>query len=98
VTAETAARLQSLNIQWFDRARGYCLFVRDICAAFAHEREGTVELGSSGIMTGQGLAYLVWRGEQPFLAAHGGVELPADAAQVEAVQRFSEDLKAALNA
>jgi hypothetical protein len=98
VTPETAARLASLNIQWFDRARGYCLFVRDTCAAIAQQREGAIELGSSGIMTEQGLAYLVWREERPFLAAHGGAELPAEAEQLEAIRQFSEDLKAALHA
>jgi hypothetical protein len=96
VTSETAARLQSLNIQWHTRERGYCLFVRENCAAFAQEREGALKLGSSGIMTDHGLAYLVWRQEQPFLAAHGGMENPANAEQLEAIQRFSEDLKRAL--
>jgi hypothetical protein len=98
VNPETAARLESLNIQSHTQARGYCLFVREMCAAFAQERDGAVALGSSGIMTEQGLAYLVFRGEQPFLAAHGGGEVPATVEQVEAVRRFSEDLKAALNA
>jgi hypothetical protein len=97
VTPETAARLESLNIQWHTRARGYCLFIREMCAAFAHERDGELALGSSGIMTEQGLAYLVWRDERPFLAAHGAGETPASVEQVEAVRRFSEDLKTALN-
>jgi hypothetical protein len=97
VTPETAARLQSLDIQWHTQARGYYLFVRENCAAFAHERDGAIALGSSGIMTEQGLAYLMWRDEQPYLAAHGGSETPAHPAHVAAVRRFAEDLKAALN-
>jgi hypothetical protein len=97
VTPETTARLENLNIQWHTQARGYYLFVRENCAAFAHEREGAIALGSSGIMTEAGLSYLVWREEQPFLAAHGGAETPAPAEHVAAVRRFAEDLKAALN-
>jgi hypothetical protein len=97
VTPEAAARLEDLNIQWHTQARGYYLFVRENCAAFAHEREGVIALGSSGIMTEAGLAYLVWREEQPFLAAHGGSQTPALADQVAAVRRFAEDLKTALS-
>jgi hypothetical protein len=97
VTPETAARLQNLDIQCHTQARGYYLFVRDNCAAFAHERDGAVALGSSGIMTEQGLAYLMWRDERPYLAAHGASETPARDEQVAAVRRFAEDLKAALN-
>jgi len=97
VTPEIAARLQSLDIQWHTQARGYYLFVRDNCAAFAHERDGVVALGSSGIMTEPGLAYLMWREGRPYLAAHGASEAPARDEQVAAVRRFSEDLKAALN-
>jgi hypothetical protein len=98
VTPETAARLENLNIQWHTQARGYYLFVRENCAAFAHEREGAIALGSSGIMTEAGLAYLVWRDEQPFLAVHGAGETPALSDQVAAVRRFADDLKSALNA
>ena len=48
------------------------------------------------MMTPQGLAYLVWRDGQPMLAAKGG-ETAATAEQVEAIRKFSEDLKAALS-
>jgi hypothetical protein len=47
-------------------------------------------------MTEQGLAYLVWRDGQPYLASKGG-ETPASAEQVETIRRFSEDLNNALN-
>ena len=97
MTPEIAARLQGLDIEWHTQARGYYLFVRDNCAAFAHERDGAIALGSSGIMTEPGLAYLTWREGRPYLATHGSVETPARDEQVSAVRRFSEDLKAALN-
>ncbi len=48
------------------------------------------------MMTEQGLAYLVWRDGQPFLAAKGS-ETPATPEQVEAIRRFSQDLNSALN-
>jgi hypothetical protein len=48
------------------------------------------------MLTPQGLAYLVWRDGQPLLAAKG-VETPASPGQVEAIRKFSEDLKTALS-
>jgi hypothetical protein len=46
-------------------------------------------------MTDRGLAYLVWRDGQAFLAGKG-FELAATDEQVAAVRRFSKDLKAVL--
>jgi hypothetical protein len=46
-------------------------------------------------MTERGLAYLVWRDGQAFLAGKG-FEESATEEQVSAVRRFSEDLKGAL--
>ena len=48
------------------------------------------------MMTEQGLAYLVWRDGQPYLAAKGG-ETPATPEQVETIRKFSQDLSNALN-
>jgi hypothetical protein len=96
VTSEIAARLESLNITWFATEKGYTMFTRGECAAVGHEQAAGVSLGSSGLMTEAGLAYLVWREDCAFLVAHGGAEQPASAAQVEAVRRFSADLKSAL--
>ena len=89
---EIAARLQSFDIEWFASEKGYCFFTRGNCAAVAHGPS----LGSSGIMTENGLAYLVWREGRPYLAAHGGNQVAAAPEQVEAVRRFSEDLKSAV--
>jgi hypothetical protein len=47
-------------------------------------------------MTEQGLAYLVWRDGQAFLASKGG-ETPATTEQVETIRKFSEDLNTALS-
>jgi hypothetical protein len=96
VTPELAARLQSLAIDWFATEKGYTMFARGSCAAVAHAREGGFSVGSSGILSETGFAYLVWHGEQPYLAAHGGQETAASEEQVGAIRRFAADLKAAL--
>jgi hypothetical protein len=96
VKAEIASRLQSLDIAWFATEKGYAMFMRGNCAAVGHVQPAGVSLGSSGMTTESGFAYLVWRDERPYLVAHGGEEMAASAEQVDAIQRFSADLKAAL--
>jgi hypothetical protein len=92
VNAETVSRLQSLDIAWFDTEKGYTMFTRGNCAAVAHRQS----IGSSGLMTESGFSYLVWREERAYLVAHGGAEQPATDEQVDAIRRFSSDLKHAL--
>jgi hypothetical protein len=92
VNPEIAARLQKLDITWSATEKGYTFFTRGQCAAIAHG----LSLGSSGLMTETGLAYLVWREDRPFLAGHGGGETAATPEQVETVRRFSADLKTVL--
>ncbi len=57
---------------------------------------GPPGLGSSGLVTGRGLAYLVERGGQAFLSGKAG-EIRASEEQVETLRRFSQDLKAGLD-
>jgi hypothetical protein len=92
VKAETASRLQSLDIAWFATEKGYTMFTRGNCAAMGHEQS----IGSSGLMTEGGFAYLVWREGRAYLVAHGGAEQAASDEQVDSVRRFSADLKQAL--
>jgi len=96
VTPEIAARLTGLRIEWFASEKGYTFFTRENCAAIAQSKADGFGLGSTGVMTEAGFAYLLWRDGEAYLAAHGGAEKPATTDQVEAVQRFSADLKAAL--
>jgi len=97
VSPEIAARLETLGIQLAAQARDYCLFVRLDCLALVHSREGSfTSIGSTGMMTENGLSYLSWRGDSPVLAAHGGKECAATADQVDAIRAFSADLKRAL--
>jgi len=93
VSPDAAARLERLGIASLQQATGYVLFTRNNCAAFAHQQAGGLSLGSSGIMTAAGFAFLVWHDGQAFLRTHGGNEVPATPEQVQEIQRFSEDLK-----
>ena len=71
-------------------ARGDCM-----AAVGGPRGDAGINQGSTGMMTDQGLAYLVWRDGRPHLAAKGG-ETPATPEQVETIRRFSEDLNTAL--
>ncbi len=71
------------------------IYVRGDCIAAVARTQGSNQ-GSTGMMTDQGLAYLVWRDGRPYLAAKGG-ETPATPEQVETIRRFSSDLSNALN-
>ena len=93
---EIAARLESVRIEWFATEKGYTMFTRENCAAIAHEQPGGYSLGSTGVLTEAGFSYLLWRDGRAVFAAHGGAETPAADEQVEAVRRFSDDLKMAL--
>jgi hypothetical protein len=96
VSPEIAARLASLQIEMMAEAKAYCVFARGECVAIVQRQDGSFSVGSSGVMTDHGLAYLVWRDDRPLLLAHGGNEIRATHEQVEVVRRFSTDLKAAL--
>ena len=98
MSPQIAARLDELHIQLLAEAKGHCMFGRDTCVALVERTEaGFGSIGSTGILTEQGLAYLVWRDGRARLAGKGG-EMDAEDPQIEAVRRFSEDLKAALGA
>jgi hypothetical protein len=96
VNPETAERLASRRIQVVADTRGHCIFTRDNCIALvARTAAGFGSIGSTGLMTDAGLAYLFWRDGRGVLLAKGS-EVSAEAAQVEVIRQFSEDLKAAL--
>ena len=67
------------------------IYVRDDCIAVAGATQG-----STGMMTENGIAFLVWRDGRAMLASKGA-ETPAAPEQVEAIRKFSEDLKVALS-
>ena len=96
MTPETAARLAGCDIQLAAESPAYNMFVRGCCVALANPgaADGT-GIGSSGMMTEAGLAFLVWREGRPYLAAKG-CETAATPEQVEEMQKFSSDLRRAL--
>ena len=96
MTADLVARLAVYRIELLSDGKEFSIVARDNCFALVHTASsGAPGIGSSGLMTENGLAYLVWREGEPYLMAKGS-DLPAAAQQVEAIQRFSEDLKEAL--
>jgi len=93
VTPELAARLEAAGIQKAAEGRDYCMFVRENCLALVQASAGEfTSLGSSGIMTEKGLAYLVWQDGVAMLSSHGS-QIAADSDQVQAIRKFSDDLK-----
>jgi hypothetical protein len=83
--------LDDFGIRLISEGAAVSVYVRENCIAAVGSGQG-----STGLMTEQGLAYLVWRDGQPFLAAKGS-EIPATPEQVEAIQKFSRDLSTALS-
>jgi hypothetical protein len=93
VTPEIAARLAACDILIAAQAQNYCMFVRENCVALVQSAgDRFTSIGSTGMMTEQGLAYLVWIDGKALLSSHG-TQVEAEAGQVEAIRRFSEDLK-----
>ncbi len=96
MTPEVAARLAALDIVLMTEAKAYSIFTRGDCMALVQwDAAGFASLGSSGMLTESGLAYLVWRDGRPWLVAKQ-MEIAAQAEQVERIRKFSGDLKSAL--
>ena len=85
------SRLEDLGITKVVEGPAVSIYQRESCIAIVGGTQG-----STGMMTENGLAFLVWRDGVPVLAAKGS-EMTATAEQVEAIRRFTEDLKAALS-
>ena len=95
---EIIARLKTLDIAIMSEGTYFCLFVRDGCLAMAprsQDFQGFEDIGSAGLSLDEGLGYLVWRGELPFLVGQG-FEIRAEPEQVERIRLFATDLKTAL--
>lgn len=82
------------DIQLIAETKEYRVYSRGNCVAMVHfTQAGNSAIGSSGMMTDAGLAFLIWRDGAAMLVGKG-VDLPATAEQVETLRAFSEDLKA----
>ncbi|HEY1219026.1 MAG: hypothetical protein ABSE42_18265 [Bryobacteraceae bacterium] len=96
MTPEIAARLAEVGIRLAAESPEYNMFTRGFCVALANPGAAAgTGIGSSGMMTEAGVAFLVWREGRPYLAAKGRETL-ASPAQVEEIGKFSLDLKRAL--
>ena len=70
---EIEARLEGFGIGLVAESPAVSIFMRDGCVAMAGRTPGGgLSLGSTGMMTDNGLAYLVWREGHARLAAKGG--------------------------
>ena len=93
------SRLEDFQITLVSEGPNVSIYFRENCiAAVGAGASGgpSVNQGSTGIMTENGIAYLVWRDGQPYLAAKGS-ETPATTEQVAAIEKFSRDLATALS-
>ena len=86
--------LGSSGIQLISEAPSYAMFARDNLVALVERTpHGYGSIGSTGVWTERGLAYLLWREGQAFLSGKG-FEDKASEEQVSAVRQFSADLMA----
>jgi hypothetical protein len=96
MSSETRSRLERKNILVAAETRTHYLLVRDECIALVERTAGGCgSTGSTGILTPNGLAFLVWREGRALLAAKGS-EVEAGDALVADIRRFSQDVKSAL--
>ena len=76
----------------------FSVFYREGCLAMVpltDDQQDYAGIGSSGLSTDEGLAYLVYRDDVPMLVGNA-FEIRALPEQVEQILRFSADLKSAL--
>ena len=96
MSPEITARLEKLQISVVAEGAEYSMFARDHCLGVAGWRSGRASIGSTGLALEQGLAYLLWRGDDPVLVGRG-FETAGTPEQVERIRKFSADLHAALD-
>ncbi len=69
---------------------------RDGFVAFVERREDDFgNIGAPGLMTEQGYAALIWRGDQAFFTGRG-FEQPASPEQIRSMRAFASELEKAL--
>ena len=96
MTPEIAARLAALDIRLMAEAKAYLIFTRGNCLALVQrDPAGFRRMGSAGMMTESGLAYLVWREGRRCVGSQGQRDRSGCRAGRQ-LRKFSGDLKAAL--
>jgi hypothetical protein len=100
VIEQKLARLAELGFSLLPAMEiaSHYVFERDgLVALVARKEDGFGGAGSPGLLTEQGFAALVWRGEKAWFVARGFSQ-PATDQQTADVRRFSRDLADALGA
>jgi hypothetical protein len=95
---ETLERLAAAGIQMLPAVEiaTHYVFERDGFVALVERTpDGFGGIGSAGILTGNGFAALIHRGDRSYFVAKN-FEQQAQPEQVEALKRFSQDLESAL--
>jgi hypothetical protein len=94
---EILEKLAAANIQIIPaEITSHFILERDGFVAFVERRdEAFGNIGAPGLMTEQGYAVLIWRGDQAFFIAKGFEQL-ASPEQVQKIRSFGADLKNAL--
>jgi hypothetical protein len=98
VLEERLRRLAELGFELAAASEFQSHFIveRDGFVALVERKEhGFGNIGAPGLVTERGFAALVWRGNDPWFVAKG-FEQRATPGQVEAIRRFSVDLKDAI--
>ncbi len=96
MTPAVSGRLAACGIQLLADTGRHYLFTRDNFVVLVEQTPaGFGSIGSTGVFTANGLAYLVWREGRAYFVAKGR-EQPAMPEEVEALRRFSADLAGAL--
>src|SRR6476469_3922709 len=91
-------RLVDANINLLPAAdiATHFIFERDgFIALVERHRDGFGAIGSAGLLSGKGLAPIVWKNGMAWFVAKG-IEEPATPEQVERLRRFQSDLETAL--
>ena len=100
VAQEITERLQAVGIWQMVNAAYYGVFVRDGCMVVAQRNPDTgayTSLGSAGYsLEGIGMAFLLWKDEQPYLYRKDFEPVPATPEHLEMLRKFSADVKAAI--
>jgi hypothetical protein len=94
----TLEKLAAVGIQIVPaEVTSHFILERDGFVAFVERREQAFgNMGAPGLMTEQGYAALIWRGDLAFFVGKG-FEQPATAKQILRIRTFASDLASALS-
>jgi hypothetical protein len=93
VEQDLSEHLAAHGIELAAETESHYLLARGDCIALVERHNHT--MGSTGVLTENGLAYLIWRDGRGFLKSKLA-EIPASPRQIADIARFSQDLAAAL--